>query len=283
MKRFLIFLLAPVLLAILLAYFSFNQKAVRTKESAIRKVSDNLSREFELLSYEAALIRRDSSFAWSSLKNTFYLLDSATLLKWSQHDLAMAPSELLQVEDLSIYTLSRSTLIVRKWSMEHEKTLIGIIPLLIDHRINNQFIQPWLNNKIFPEGVTYLGSADSSDSQICFSGKCLFSVSLVPETTNSFLFLLACSFCISLVFLIFWVAHYWHSRNQFFVAFLSLFGLLALLRISMVEWAFPSRWSKSDYFNPSFFASSSFNSSLADFFLNALIVAISCGYLFSVH
>jgi signal transduction histidine kinase len=74
-----------------------------------------------------------------------------------------------------------------------------------------------------------------------------------------------------------------HRRKRYFYAFAFLFGLLAVLRIAMVRFSFPSRWIYSKYFDPKFFASSSFNSSVGDFVLNTLIVTIACAYFFTIY
>jgi signal transduction histidine kinase len=283
MKRFLFFLLIPVLLSSLILLIELNEKKSRTIEWAVDRVSQNLLFKLESLSQEANVIKKDAKLSWASLNNIFYLLDSGEVMGWSRNDLAISPNELLQAEDLSVYTFSRSSLVVRRWNIGKGKILIGIIPLEIDHRINNQFIQPWNNPEIFPEGVHYSSLSDSSHQSVCVSGKCLFQVTIESVSASPTLFYLACLVCISITVLVILIVRHWHYKRKYFIAFLFLFGLLALLRIMMVELSFPSRWSKSDYYNPVYFASSSFNSSLADFFLNSLIVAISCGYLFFVH
>lgn len=281
MKRFLLFLLASVLLSLSAFVYDTFLRSEKTNAWAAEQVSKNLQQSLADLDHEAAFIRKDTALQWSSLKNIFFLLDSGNITGWSRNDFAILQNELTAAEDFSLTKFSKSVCVLRKWKLSDRKVLVGIVPLFIDNRIVNQYIQPWLNPIVFPEGASF---SDASGEDVCVQGKCLFEVEMrSTDLTNPISFDLSMGAMILFMVVIFFIARFWHRKEKYFVAFVNLFGLLALLRIAMVEFSIPSRWTKSIYFSPAYFASSSFNASAADFFLNALIVAIACGYLFSFH
>ncbi len=281
MKRFLFFSVASILFLLSAFVYDGVLRNRKTNAWAAELISNNLQQSLADLEKEAMLIRKDTALQWSSMKNIFLLLDSGSIANWSRNDFAILPNELIAAEDFSLTRFSKSVSVIRKWKLSEYKILVGIIPLFIDNRIVNQYIQPWLNPAIFPEGASF---SDASGEDVCVQGRCLFEVEMrTTDLTNPISFDLSMGAMILFMISIFLIARFWHKKERYLVAFVNLFGLLALLRISMVEFSIPSRWTKSIYFSPTYFASSSFNASAADFLLNSLIVAFASGYLFYVH
>jgi signal transduction histidine kinase len=74
-----------------------------------------------------------------------------------------------------------------------------------------------------------------------------------------------------------------HNEQRYALALWSLLALLIVLRISMIAGSFPASWIALPSFDSSAFASSAFNPTIFDLFLNSIIVLIFCGYLLYVY
>jgi signal transduction histidine kinase len=283
MKWFLPLSISSVVLFAIAFWVDRGDDKMHSAEAAARQVSERLFARNNELTEESILIRGDTLVSWSPLKNHFYLIDGTTLVKWNRSDFVIKPSELLATLDSSLVQLQRSRVFIRKWKLSSRGVLVGLIPISTDHRIVNQYIQPWTNPQVVPEGVNILDAIDPGGEPVYFNNKILFRVAASSNAVNPDSFLWAIAGLFFYAAFVFAVVHYWHWQKRYLLAFVFLFGLLAAMRVMMVEFSFPSRWVNSDFFNPAFFASSSFNSSLMDFFLNSLIVAISCWYLFQIH
>lgn len=283
MKRFILLSISSVVLFVAALWIDNRDEKSNNQEIVAKQVSEKLLQKNNELNTESHLILEDTLASWSSLKNNFYLIEGTKLLRWNHSDLMIKPSELLAMQDSSLVKILRSRVFIRKWHLSNSRVLIGLIPISIDHRIVNHYIQPWINAEILPVGINIFDAGDRTGEPISLGSKVLFRIVASSSAVNLDSFVLAIAGLLLLVAGIFSCVYHLHHRKKYFLAFLTLFGSLAIMRMVMVEFSFPSRWVNSDFFNPAFFASSSFNSSLMDFFLNSLIVAISCGYLFQVH
>jgi signal transduction histidine kinase len=283
MKWFLPLSISSVILLLAAFWIDRRNDNTRSSEEAARQVVSKLLASNNELTAEALRIRSDTLVSWPSLKNHFYLIDGTALVKWNRSDFVIKPSELLATQDSSLVKLQRSRVFVRKWKLAGNRLLIGLLPITRDHRIVNQYIQPWINKDVIPEGVNITDASEEIGVPVYLKNRILFRVAAGSNAVNPDSFAYAVAGLLFFAAFVFVVVNYLHRQKKYFLAFVVLFGLLAAMRMLMVEFSFPSRWVNSDFFNPAFFASSSFNSSLMDFFLNSLIVAISCGYLFQIH
>jgi signal transduction histidine kinase len=263
------------------------EKDQYTQDNLVKITTANLEREFSAVRREGLLLLNDSaSNRWSSAKHSFFLVNDHQVLRWSSNEPAVDTRQLLSNDTLRLLQTSRLDLLLYKRPAGKGRWLIGIIPLRISYSIVNRYLTPSWNDRIFT--VKEIGihlPGEESGSCVSLESKCLFKIE-APEKPfqANYLSLALVAFSLLLVMVALTMALlHWHRRRKYLLVFVGLFVSLAIVRVGMVQFSIPSRWMYSAFFDSRNFASSSFNSSLGDLFLNSLIVAISCVYLFLVY
>src|SRR6478736_2734812 len=277
------FIAAAFFLIIAVAWNNSSRKSF-SNELLANQVSQNLERDLSSLEKEASAINLDSShFNWSALKHSFYLIENGRITAWSKNDFSIAITDLDGDYKLKLLQTPRMDLLLYRFP-KGPKSLVGIIALRVGYEIENRYLTTTWNKKIFPiQGVQISSVGDSLSVAVCRPNqKCLFNIkapqgTFVPNDVS-----LGCVMMSILLTLVgvFVIVRDLYRRKKYLVSFIILFGSMAAIRIAMV---LPGRWIYSEFFDPKYFASSSFNVSVGDFFLNALIVTISFAYLFKVY
>ena len=286
LRKLIPFFAASLFLAIAIRWDYSSRKSFNDQSLAIQ-ISKNIKQELSSLETEAAKFDKDTlHFNWSILQHSFYLVENDGITAWSKNDFSIGIRDLDGDYKLKLLQTPRMDLLLYRFP-KGPKSLVGVIPLRIGYEIVNRYLTTTWNKQIFPiQGVRILATNDSSGVAVCLANQgCLFKVKTPQETfvvnrvslggaTISILLALSG---------IFFIVRNLHRRKKYLTTFMVLFGSMAIIRIAMVQFLFPGRWIYSEFFDPRFFASSSFNASVGDFFLNALIVAIGCAYLFKIY
>jgi len=286
LKKLIPFLIAALLLTLAIAWSYYNSRSF-SDESIAEQIGKNLDQELLAIEKEALKISTDSSnLNWSSLYYSFYLIDRGRIISWSKNSSAIDVSELESDFNLKLLQTARADVLLYRFS-HGDRSLVAVLPLRSGYEIVNQYLTTRWNDRVFPvQGVKIFPVNDRLGSRVCRAKQeCLFKIQL-PEGTflenriSLGIILLALAFAI---FGIYRIVLDQHRKRNYFTAFLILSGSLAAIRIVMVQFQFPGGWLYSKFFDPKYFASSSFNASMGDFFLNALVVAIASAYLFRTY
>ncbi len=286
LKKLIPFLAAALLLIIAIA-FDFSDRKSFSDESFAIEIGKNLERELTSLETEAQIIFKDSSHAiWSSLNHSFFLIENGKIINWNKNNLPIDVSDLEGDYQLKLLHSSRVDLILFQ-KHEGTKSLIGVIPLRTSYEIVNQYLAPKWNERIVPiDGVKLFSTSDNEGTAVCTSTHgCLFKMQIPtnPFVENKLSLVLVLFAILFALMGTLSIVRSQHEQKKYFSAFLTLFGSLATIRITMVQFLFPGRWIYSEFFDSKYFASSAFNASAGDFFLNALIVTIACAYLLKIY
>ena len=284
-KPFVLFV-AILLIATGVGYHEYFKKEFEDTRLVV-KVASNFSKELRAIDQEASrMIQTIETVDWSSLNRSFFLMDKSGVLAWSKNE--FIPDEVLLKESFSVKYIKnhRGDFVICKWGIDSSRFLIGIIPLMEQFKVVNRYLQSHWNEAIFPIQGVKITDANSFDGvAVCDGpGTCYFRIAKTSTSGNnptdffSFFFISA-GLLVLIVFAFLWI-YQLHQKGYCDYAFLT--GLLVLFacRITMVKFGFPIQWSDFDFFSPQLFASSSYNESLGDFILNALVVLMVCTYFF---
>src|SRR5579859_1769959 len=286
-KKSIPFLIAALLLAIAIAW-DFSSQETFPGPSIANHIASNLQRELSLLQEEIGEIKAGTpSTSWPAFHFSLFLIDSGKIKSWSRNDIVIEAADLAGDYRYKLFHSPRLDLVLCRESLGNSRSVVGIVPLRTEYEIVNQYLTTRWNEAIFPlQGIKILSATESEGVSICTTaGDCIFKV-MVPENVFAANRISPLLILASILFAgwgIFYAAGYFHRRRKFLLSFVVLFAMLAAVRIAMVQLSFPGRWIYSKFFDPKFFASSSFNASVGDFVLNSLIVAIASAYLFQVY
>ncbi len=289
-RAILFFLLSFVILAIGVSVSSWL-KHDATLEALVSQITLNLEGEIKSVEAESErLISSDDERVWEGARHSFFLLDSGRVVKWNQNRF-LPDVRLLEDEfELRLFSFtSRGSFLVKKWKTGNERFIVSIIPLYERYFVNNQYLSPVWNRKIFPvENLTIL-NAGSVGYPIRWRTETLFTVNISDAVMERFssqdsLILFFASVSVVL-FLIggFYLSAVFHKRGRYALTFFVLLACLLVLRLIMMELGFPRSYSSLFIFDPLQFASSSLNPSIADLFFNALCVLVLAGYFFNTY
>src|SRR5260221_3776722 len=284
MKKYLALLIVSALLLAAAIGWSIRQQNNFSDESIAAEISINLSREIASLKEESKSL---SKVQWAKLSHPFYLIENGKFSRWSKIDPVIDIRDCDGKFEWKLIQSSNNDLLLYEHQDVYQAVSVGVIPLREGYNLVNQYLTTSWNRKIFPfERIKILNAQSVSGKAVCTpDGLCFFKIQMEGDIFISnpiSTLLVACSLVTILVFVFYWIGEL-HRKKKYFLAFAGLFGSLAIIRIAMVQFLFPSRWIYSKYFDPKYFASSSFNASVGDFALNSLIVAIACTYFFSIY
>jgi len=281
MKYFALLAISALLMVAAVAW-SFYQRKNLSDESLARELGANLENEIAIVKEESGSLLNQP---WSQLTHSFYLIENGVITRWSKTNPVIDIQECNGDFEWKLIQSSHSDLLLFKNQTSNSKFTIGVIPLRTGYDLVNQYLGTSWNKNIFPfDGIKIL-NPNGEGTAVISSGICLFKIQIERDFFISNYIsvgLAAVSLLVICMCVFTWVKRL-HQQKKYFLAFISLFSSLAIIRIAMVEFSFPSRWIYSRYFDPRYFASSSFNASVGDFLLNSFIVAVSCAYFFRIY
>ena len=269
-------------------YFFFSDPSTDVQLAA--RVSKALGREMARADDEAAALLahpRDPAL-WNSVRYSFFLIDTSGVVAWSKND--FVPDLAVAEESFVVRLLQNSDgdFLLKKWQLPGTSFLLLVIPLRKEFGIVNNYLGPEWNKAVFDATLAVSPVSAGTGSPVCLVHEgCVFSVSSdVPIPSEAWHMAVLIAFLLAtgsgIIFFIMVLSAY-HRKGEYQLTFLGLAAVLGLLRISMVELNFPNALVKFHWFDPQQFASSSFNASIGDLFLNSLIVLLLCSYLFNYY
>jgi two-component system, NtrC family, nitrogen regulation sensor histidine kinase NtrY len=258
-----------------------------SSDDSAQKISDNLQKEMEVHDDEARGILQDiEKTRWSSLAGAHFLIDGTSVIAWSQNEFLPDIRLLLDSVSIRLYQSSAGDFLVRKYPIDASQFLITVLPLYKKYPIQNKYLSPQWNKSVFTNFTGKIVRLDSPDgSEITLYGEPIFKIvsSENSPRQNSVSSLLAIVSLITIILalVIFLAARHKQKRYQF--VFLVATIAFVAVRILMVQLNFPGRWYISRIFSPQEFASSAYNASLGDLFLNSLGILCLCTYAFLTY
>lgn len=254
-----------------------------TKESIANRISDNLSKALYALEAESTqILNSPKPFKWSELKGSHFLMDSLRVIAWSDPEFLPDARQIQTDFKLKLVKNSNGDFLLRKHVFGSSKFLISVLPLYKKYSITNRYLIPQSNPQVFEKfNIRVLDPLATTGIKIYFENQAIFGIDLVSENNGKGTAPLILAFA-SLFFLILAVILFLkklHKQRKFQVVFLLGGSIFILLRLLMLQLNFPGSWYETKIFSPQEFASSSFNASMGDLFLNTLGVMILCGYV----
>lgn len=236
------------------------------------------------VSSEAHRILRDpAAVSWGLLQNSFFLMDSTEVQAWSNNRYFPDVKNINSTHKFQLSQSNAGDFLINSWQTKDRKTLIAVIPLLRKYPVSNRYLFPEWNESVF-DGVhgSIHDSAYSAGSVIRLNGQPIFrfqieNISLARGPGSLTLASISLLSFFTFIYLLFYRLY---RTGKFELGFLVLAGAFVLSRSIMVKYDYPTRWVSSFVFDPQYFASSSYNSSIGDLFLNSLGVLVLCGYVF---
>lgn len=278
----------PLLLGSLLIVSSlvwnryFAHDATRSEVAA--QINHRLTAELHEVEVEAQGILSKDSAIWQNLAHSFFIMDSTQVLKWNNN--AFLPDIRTVLGDFSLKLLQwpRGVFLLKKWQLANNTFLLAVIPLQNRYKINNRYLISGWNKKIFPIDGIRLDDPGASDGySFIWDGQPVFKlyideaslsgVDRVPSTLLISILIGCVLFFIGLSGQL-WQLHRDHKYEEVFLILSLVFvggRVLMLFFVPSIHLAL---------FDPSFFASSSYNRSIGDLFLNILALLVPVLYLF---
>ena len=278
----LVFSIACALVSIGWEYFNDN-----SSEAATKKISSNLKKTFTSLELEAnQIIHSPQEVNWSTFNGSHFLLDSLNILAWSKHEFLPDVRMLQDSFNVKLLQVSGGDFLIRKSPVNRSRFLVSVLPLYQKYPIINKYLSPHWNQSIFEEysgkiveSESALGTNVYLNDHVAF--KIVLPVATVQQNQVSLFFAL-----VALLIFISGVVIFlkqWHQQGKYQVVFLVATIAFVIVRTLMVQTNFPGRWYTARIFSPQEFASSSYNASIGDLFLNSLGILFLCGYVFFTY
>ncbi len=272
------------LLLLLLWYFTSRQPHL---QAVVGRIEKNLEETVKRTDTQAQLLinRLQKQPDWDrtdlSEDAFFFLIRNGQVIWWS--DNRMWP--VTYADTLwTYYRLQSGHFLIRRFDTFSEMVLITVIPLQWSYRIQNEYLKPELNRRIFGPYQVNLAESGRQALPVRIGNRTVFHVypfsgfthlQALPTTVTG-LALIA-------VILVVWVSFYHQYRVSSFFIFIGWCALLLLIRWAMLVLRFPAGFTDSAVFNPQYFASSRFNPSIGDLLFNAVAVLAACVILFRYY
>ena len=270
-------------------YFSYRASLPVPEQETVGFITRNLQRELSKIDeYVNTYSIPSGKIEFTSLENlndiTFCVLADQQISYWSSN--RYIPGIRLMLGDYHLKHIKTGIgdFLVRKWVINSSNSLIAIIPLHIQYNIQNEYLEPSLNQSITGNyQVEILDRTALEGYPVTIDGENLFRIKPISSgpaiTLDGILALIF--FTIALVVLVVLfipiIAH-WRRTNpaiSFFILFTGIVGIRYLMILTRI----PSRFLNTGLFDAKNFASSEFNSSMGDMILNLIMVLILCVYL----
>ncbi len=285
--KLLVFLLMSLFFLALGLVADFYFHGSSSERELAARVSKSLQRELAKVEQEALLLLKQpkASDVWQSRSGSFFLIDSLTVLQWTQNDFLPNLQSMQEPFTLKLLQVTQGDFLVRKWPVRDRVFLLCVVPLQKDYHIVNNYLSPEWNTSIFATPLGIVDPAGSGQDVLLLDGRCIFKIRDPDSGSGNrrvHLFGLVSLTLSILIFLVFvyGVTKRWHQQKRYAITFFGLAISLITLRILMVKSNFPNVFSDFALFDPHRFASSSFNASMGDLLLNSLVILALCLYLF---
>jgi two-component system nitrogen regulation sensor histidine kinase NtrY len=284
----LLFVLFILLLAAgaITAYLSFRPDSL---DSIANKIAADIQQELKIIDSEIpeVLANIDSpSVITHDFSYPFFIYDHDSLVYWSDNHYVPSGASVADTFEVKFMRAGNESFLLKKTQTDNKRYVVSLITLHREYIINNDYLNPEWNTKIFPQGnVRLLEYNVSNGIPICVQNNCLFRVMFLPgvypfhEKTK----IVACVlFTASLIVFLAWLYNRLAGVGLQYPELKLLFLYLGIfaLRLAMTELNFPSVFIHTALFDPQVFAFSDLSASLGDLLLNTLAVLALCYYVF---
>lgn len=244
------------------------------------EINKKLEEELMEIDREAKRLINAGSPAWGKVAHSFYLMDSARVLAWSNNE--FLPDNKILQEDFSLRLLvvPRGIFLVKKYRMGESRLLVALLTLKDRYKINNRYLVSEWNSRIFPTQDVVLSEATAAGHAFTWAGQVIFKFQ-VTGTQEAKEFGVGALLVLVGLLLIGWVFYLWvaqrHSQQKYGQILLLLIVFSVGIRVFMLAFLSPINL---PLFDPEYYASSVFNKSVGDLFLNTLLLSVCVAYLF---
>lgn len=269
-----------------MAYFSFQPGDAT---SIAEDIAGEIRAELNVIDRELpAIVQPVDSPATivRELTYPFFLYSRDSLLYWSSNEFVPAPLSVSEEFDVKLIKTSTEAFLARKTVIDDERHIISLITLQRNYIINNDYLKPEWNDRIFSRGNFSIHEPLANVGvPVCLGENCLFRISFSGAAVqeNEALRTISCILIsVSLVFF----AVVLYDRITRLTARIAELGVVLLymafllLRWAMTSLSFPHAFIQHEVFDPQVFASSPINASLGDLFLNTACILVICNYVF---
>ncbi len=248
----------------------------------LTEITSRLNDQVSSMDREAAYLLQQDSMVITHVTHSFFLMDRDNVLDWNKND--FFPDIHTVQDDFSIRLLRwpRGIFLLRKWTIEDGKFLLGVLPLQNRYKINNRYLISGWNKQIFPTQDIIVNDPSGEGDPFVVDGKEVFKLRFSvtePQVTdvNTRVLWLVSIGILFLIIGIYNVVKTLYQKNRYEISFLVLviffIGGRSLMLILFSSPHIP-------LFDPAYFASSSYNRSVGDLFLNTICIGVPIIFLF---
>lgn len=279
---FVVFLIS----GLLSAYYSFQPDS---ESSIAAKIASAIKKELQLIDgeIEDVIAVIDSPVSVGGQKFCpFFIYDNDSLIYWSHNKYVPSPRIVSDTFEVKLLLTGSEAYLARKKVIDNNRYIISLILLQRDYVINNDYLNPEWNSRIFPSGnVRILDPGSLAGTPVCIEDNCVFRALFLPGEMVTHIRAKqgACVLIlISLVALLILTYDWAKALSRKFgeLGFLVLYLSFLVLRVLMTQLNFPHSFIQTSLFDPQIFAVSQLNASLGDLFLNIIGVLVLCRYVF---
>lgn len=269
-------------LVLIVIGFLINKTSEADESEILIQIAKRLTEQVDEMSKEAATLLSQNTSDLTQASHSFFLMDSVNVLNWNKNE--FLPDIHAVQGDFSTRLLQwpRGIFLLRKWTVGDGIFLLGVLPLQNRYKINNRYLVSGWDKKIFLSHDIVINDPSGSGQPFVVDNEEIFKLSLSDSSqtvtgVNDRVFWVVFIGLLFLIAAIYEVVVSLHTRGRFGVSFFVVLVFFVGGRSLML-----ALFSSPDIplFDPAYFASSSYNRSVGDLFLNTICVAIPIVYLF---
>jgi two-component system, NtrC family, nitrogen regulation sensor histidine kinase NtrY len=269
-------------------FFSFRSGRPVRQEEVSRQISSNLNDYMHEIDRQASrYIERLQANQPADINRfgdvDFLVLRGQQITHWTSNQHIPGIRSMLGSFTTKYSKTAFGDIILRKWEIDTEQSLMAMLPLRIHYRIQNEYLELSWNKKILGNYSIELYEPESvSGTPVYLDNHMIFRFTLVSGSNGyaSESIFAALFFTLAFMLLAFLLYRYlsqYSFQNRLSFYLLIIAGIIAL-RLVMILLRFPARFLPLDIYDPNYFASSDLNPSLADLLTN-LIFLLVIGFL----
>ncbi|MEM6360234.1 MAG: ATP-binding protein [Bacteroidota bacterium] len=265
---------------------------VQEKEDIEYNLTGELSRIQRDMVPVLEVVESTSDFMFEELNSIgqypFFIFRAGRLAYWSDYRYVPEYKSIRGNYRYRFINDLRKSYLVRRWEIANKALEVyAILPLYTGYKIENDYIKSSCNPSVFPIQNVTLGSINSVKGDLICLGEdnCLFKVVIddsrqLPLTSSPLNIWIILTGTVLLVIVLFRLSNWLSRSGQTYFGLAALIVSLLALRGAMLSLSFPHSFTESTLFESSYFASSDFNPSLGDLFINICCFCLVGFYLF---
>ena len=150
-------------------------------------VSKNLQRELQRLDEQAAIIlsNLEDGRTWTpptSQAYSFFLFESSRLIEWSNNDFVPTAASVAETFSMKLLKAGNGNYLAKKWKLKDARFLVGVVPLIRNYSITNDYLKTAWNDRVFPSSNFDILEPDANlGLPVCIGDECVFRVSFLQN------------------------------------------------------------------------------------------------------